>query len=299
MTRTNLSPFDARSVPFTAKDLLVAYDFSSAADTSLKYAVMLSRQFGSFVHLITVQTPKDYADALEGGSYALETSRRDIQSELSHVEERLKTAGIRSDAIRRIGNVSDNIVGATFELKPDLLMFGAFGHSASDRAQLGSTAEHLLRTAGCPAFVIGPRALVAEPEAPPITHILCATTSLESPDDIVLFAGHIAAEMKAHLELLHAVDPAQQDLPRQHHEQLCEKWSHKLRQQNISVSWTLLYGPPEQVISARATEAKASLILFALHRRGSHMIDCPDGVVSAAIRQAQCPVMTVPLGLPL
>jgi hypothetical protein len=26
------------------------------------------------------------------------------------------------------------------------------------------------------------------------------------------------------------------------------------------------------------------------------MVDCPDGVVSATIRNADCPVMTVPLG---
>jgi nucleotide-binding universal stress UspA family protein len=299
MTRTNLSSFNAKSVPFAAKELLVADDFSSAADTALKYAVMLSKRFGSFVHLVSVQTPKDYADALEGGSYAMETSQRDIQSELAQVKRHLEAAGIQSDANRRIGNVSDSIVGLTLELKPDLLMFGAFGHSATDRLQLGSTAEHLLRVVGCPALVIGPHAIVTEPEARPIQHILCATTSLESPDDIVLFAGHLADQMKAHLELFHAVDPAQQDLPNQDYENRCEEWSRRLRQQNISVSWTLLHGAAEQLISARAMETNASLILFALHRRGSHMIDCPDGVVSAAIRQAHCPVMTVPMGLPL
>ena len=37
---------------------------------------------------------------------------------------------------------------------------------------------------------------------------------------------------------------------------------------------------------------RPSLILFGLHRSGNQMIDCPDGVVSATIRQAPCPVMT-------
>ena len=41
----------------------------------------------------------------------------------------------------------------------------------------------------------------------------------------------------------------------------------------------------------------SSLILFGLHRSGNRMIDCPDGVVSATIRQAHCPVMTVPPNL--
>lgn len=299
MKRTDVSPVDAKSAPFSAKRLLVAYDFSSAADTALKYAVLMSKRFGSFVHLVSVQPPKDYAEALAGGSYAMQTSRRDMQSELSLLRKRLDAAGIQNDAIQRIGNVSDNIVGVALELKPDLLMFGAFGHSASDRAQLGSTAEHLLRTVDCPAFVIGPHAIVADPEGLSIQRILCATASFESGDDIVQFACGLAAQMKAHLEFVQAVGAAQQDLQNRRHDDLRERWSRKLRHRNISVSWTLLHGPPEQVISERAKEAKAFLILFPVHRRGSHMIDCPDGVVSAAIRQAHCPVMTVPMGLPL
>ncbi len=48
------------------------------------------------------------------------------------------------------------------------------------------------------------------------------------------------------------------------------------------------------MLAQHAIESKASLILFGLHRSGNQMIDCPDGVVSDTIRQAPCPVMTVP-----
>jgi hypothetical protein len=73
-----------------------------------------------------------------------------------------------------------------------------------------------------------------------------------------------------------------------------EAWSNELRQRGVSVSWTVVHGRADEAIAARAAESKSSLILFDLHRSGRRMIDCPDGVVSATIRRAHCPVITVP-----
>ena len=90
------------------------------------------------------------------------------------------------------------------------------------------------------------------------------------------------------------VDPTQRDVRHRHYEQRCEEWRTKLRDRGVKVTWSVLYGRADKMIAERATESKASLILFGLHRSGNQMIDCPDGVVSATIRQAPCPVMTVP-----
>jgi nucleotide-binding universal stress UspA family protein len=297
MRQETTLPAYAESIHYDLKELLVAYDFSEAADSSLKYAVMLSRRFGSFIHLIGVQSPSDYSSALESGPFAMEMSQRDLQFSLQGIEERLRAEGIWSDSVRRIGNVSDTIEGVVLEHTPDLLLLGAFGYGPVDRPRLGSTAEHLLRTVRCPVLVLGPNALLHDREAPPIQRILCATTSLEAPDEFLCFAGHFATQTGASLELVHAADAAQKDVPRKHHEQRCEEWSSKLHDRGITVSWTVVYGRPDEAISARAVESRASLILFGLHRSGNHMIDCPDGVVSGAIRGAHCPVMTVPSNL--
>lgn len=287
--------FNARSVEYALHTLLVADDFSIAADTALKYAVMFARRFGSRIHLISVQTPTDLAEALEGGSFAIETSQDNAKTSLARIQMHLKESGIQSNAIRRVGNPSDILLEYAAELKPDLLLFGAYGYSPSDRPRLGSTAGHLLRTMRCPAFVVGPHANVNEPEAPSFHHILCATTSLESPDDVVGFAAQFAQEMRSRLELLHVIDPVHRSQPRQRYEEWCEAWCKQLRRQNLSASWTVLHGEPGELMPQRATEANASLVIFALHRRGSQMIDCPDGVVSRVIHQAHCPVMTVPV----
>jgi nucleotide-binding universal stress UspA family protein len=259
---------------------------------------MFAKRFGSHIHLISVQTPIDFAEALEGGSYAIKTSEENARTSLAHIQAKLKASGIESDAIRRVGNASDTLWKYAAELKPDLLLFGAYGYSPSDRPGLGSTAEHLLRTVRCPAFVVGPHAKVSELETPSLHRILCAITSLESPDNIVDFSAHFAKRMRSHVEFIHVVNPIHQGQLREHYEEWCEDWCRKLRRRSISASWTLLYGQPEEAIAQRAAEAEVSLIIFGLHRRGSQMIDCPDGVVSSTIHQAYCPIMTVPMESP-
>ena len=294
MTQNIPLPVFAESIHYDLKELLVAYDFSEAAESSLKYAVMFSKKFGSFVHLIGVQSPAEYASALEAGPLAMQMSQRDFQSDLKSIEERLRGDGIWSDSVRRIGNVSDTIEGAILERTPDLLLLGAFGYGRIDRLRLGSTAEHLLRTARCPVFVLGPNALLRDREAPPIKSILCAMTSIESPDDILSFAGHFAAQMGATLELVHAMDPTHKHVPHKVNEQRCAEWAGKLGDRGIMVSWTVVHGRADEAIAIRAAKSKSSLILLGLHRSGNQAIDCADGVVSATIREARCPVMTVP-----
>jgi nucleotide-binding universal stress UspA family protein len=291
MKKNTTLPVYAESVQYDLKELLVAYDFSAAADSSLKYAVMLSKRFGSFIHLIGVQSPAEYSSALEAGPLAMEMSQRDLQFGLQEVEQRLRAEGIRSDSVRRIGNISDTIEGAILEHTPDLLLLGAYGYGPIDRSRLGSTAEHLLRTVRCPVFIVGPNALLRDREASPVKRILCPTSSLDTTDSIFCFAGHLAGQTGAHLELAYVVDPTQKDVrPRQR----CEEWTTELRERGVKVTWTVLYGRAGAMLAQHATESKASLILFGLHRSGNQMIDCPDGVVSATIRQAPCPVMTVP-----
>jgi nucleotide-binding universal stress UspA family protein len=298
MTQNTTFSTYAESIHYDLKELLVAYDFSQAAESSLKYAVMLSKRFGSFIHLIGVQTPADYSSALEAGPLAVKTSQRDLQFGLQEVEEHLRAKGIWSDSVRRIGNISDALEGVILEHTPDLLLLGAYGYGPIDRPQLGSTAEHLLRTVRCPVLVVGPNALLREHEAPPIERILYPTSSLDLPDNIFCFAGHLVGQMGAHLELVYVVDPTQKDMRHKHHEKGCEEWTTELRERGVKVTWTVLYGRADTMLAQHATELKASLILFGLHRSGNHMIDCPDGVVSGTIRQAPCPVITVPPALP-
>jgi nucleotide-binding universal stress UspA family protein len=294
MAQNSAVPALAEPTHYDLNDLLVAYDFSEAADAALKYAKMLAQRFGSFIHLLGVQTPTEYSRALEGGPLAMELSERNLQLGLKLLEEHLRSEGIWSDSLRRIGNVADTVEGSILERRTDLLVIGAFGYGRIDRPRLGSTAEHLLRIVRCPVLVIGPHALPGGRDAPPIKRILCAMTTVEPPDNTLPFAGHLAAQMGASLEVVHVIDPTYKHVPRKESERRCEAWAVQLRERGVPVAWTVIHGQIDQAIAARAATSKSSLILFGLHRIGNKTVDCADGVVSATIREAHCPVMTVP-----
>jgi nucleotide-binding universal stress UspA family protein len=278
-------------------DLLVAYDFSEAAETALKYAAMLAKRFGSFVHLVGVQNPAEYASSLDAGILGMKQSQHDLEFGLSGVEEGLKAADIPCDSTRRIGNVSDSIEGVVLDHRPDLLLFGAFGYGPLDRRHLGSTAEHLLRTCRCPSLVIGPQALLRGREAVPFKRILCATNSIDDSDVTCRLAGDLTEQMGAQLELLQVVDLDQTADSRKRDAERCEEWVNALQKRGMTVRFTVKYGRPDLQIAAHASQSKSSVILFGLHRRGNGMVDCPDGVVSATIREAHCPVITFPSAL--
>ena len=221
--------------------------------------------------------------------------QEDILRAFDHVEKHLRAKGIPCDSAQRVGEVSDVLEAATLESKTDLLLLGAFGHGPTDRPQLGSTAEHMLRAARCPMLTIGPHAIRLADTSPKIDRLVCVTSSTVDDHEVLAFSGRLTAAMHGHLELLHVVDPEHRAVSCEDHERLCETRSRALRDHGIDVSWTLLYGPPDQVIPARAAELKASLILWGIGRPGNQEA-ASTRVTFDTIRKAHCPVLTVPSG---
>jgi nucleotide-binding universal stress UspA family protein len=158
-------------------DLLVAYDFSVAAGTALEYAAELSKHLGSTVHLISVETPAEYTRIIATEPRVREHVQEEVRCAFDNIEKRLRAKGVPCDSAYRVGDVSDVLQAATLENKTDLLLLGAFGHGPTDRKQLGSTAEHILRLAHCPVLTIGPDAAHHPACSPKIDHLVCVTNS--------------------------------------------------------------------------------------------------------------------------
>ena len=295
MTRTAALPELTTTVDAAFSDLLVAYDFSAAAETALQYAAELSKHLGSTVHLISVETPAEYTRIMATEPRVREHVQEDVRRAFDNIEKRLRAKRIPCDSAHRVGNVSDVLEGAILEGKTDLLLLGAFGHGPTDRAQLGSTAEHILRAVHCPVLTIGPHALQDVEALPKIDRLLCVTNSMVDDHELLALSGRLAAAVHGRLELLYVVDPEHRALYCEDHERLCEIRSRTLRDHGVPVNWTLLYGPSDQVIAARAAESKASLILLGIGRPGSQEATARHAAIDT-IRKAHCPVLTVPSG---
>ena len=293
MTHTAAFPELTNAVDHGFTDLLVAYDFSAAAETALEYAAELSHHCGSTIHLISIETPPEHIRVMNTEPRVREHVHDDVQRAFEHIEKRLWAKGIPCDSAHRIGEVSDTLEGAILEGKTDLLLLGAFGHGPTDRKQLGSTAEHILRVARCPVLTIGPHAVRHTETPPKVDRLVCVTNPAIDDHQFLIFGGKLGAAVHGCLEILHVVDPEDRAYCKEL-ERHCETRSRMLRAHGIDVSWTLLYGTPEVVIPARAAELKAGLILIGIDRTGSQAERDLNPAVIAAIRTAHCPVLVMP-----
>ncbi|MDQ3198721.1 MAG: universal stress protein [Verrucomicrobiota bacterium] len=139
------------------KKILVPTDFSDPSENAIRYALCLAKHFDAEITLLTVMETKSIGGAVAVSALladsaaerkAAKTKLRALSS-LVQMEERpeIKTS-------IRTGVAAGEIVAEAKKLKTDLIVIATHGYTGWKHACLGSTAEHVVRTAPCPVFVV-------------------------------------------------------------------------------------------------------------------------------------------------
>ena len=141
------------------KNVLVATDFSEAADAALAYGRALARAFGATLHVLHVAD--DMYMRLGGDAYAavLPELQEDVERQAKDRLARLlidddsmplptKSAVITADA------TAPAIVNFAAKAGIDLIVVGTHGRSAVAHLLMGSVAERVVRTARCPVLTV-------------------------------------------------------------------------------------------------------------------------------------------------
>lgn len=144
----------------TVNRILVPTDFSETADKALAYAKELASKLGASLHLVHVYSdpyavaacaPEVYAPVpAEVRQRALEEVRERLFERLDADEEQ-RFRGSRG-VVR--GLVAPQIVDYAVTQDIDLIVMGTHGRRGVAHLLLGSVAEHVVRTAGCPVLTI-------------------------------------------------------------------------------------------------------------------------------------------------
>ena len=137
------------------KKILVATDFSDASDEALAQAIELGKQVGAAMEIVHVRElgsgefpfgplyPKDAAGVI---AYAdLELARR---------RDRAVSAGLQCHHRCLEGTAASEIVRRAEETTADLIVVGTHGRRGLAHALLGSVAERVVQTAGCPVLTV-------------------------------------------------------------------------------------------------------------------------------------------------
>ena len=140
------------------KKILVATDFSEAADAALTYGRALARAFGARLHVLHVVD--DMYLRLEGDANAavLPELQQDVER---RAQERLDAllvdddpAPLPVDPIIREGAAAHEIVNYAKGADIDLIVVGTHGRGAMAHLMMGSVAERIVRTASCPVLTV-------------------------------------------------------------------------------------------------------------------------------------------------
>jgi len=140
------------------KKILVATDFSEAADAALSYGRALARAFGARLHVLHVVD--DMYLRLGGDAYAavLPELQQDVERQARVQLDALVVDNdpvpLPTDLIIREGAAAPEIVKYAADADIDLIVVGTHGHGAVAHLLMGSVAERVVRTARCPVLTV-------------------------------------------------------------------------------------------------------------------------------------------------
>jgi nucleotide-binding universal stress UspA family protein len=139
--------------------ILVPVDFSGHAERAFEYAAMLGRQFDASLELVHV------VDAYSSASWGSEVCNPNIQElmedliadahdRLRHIRDLAATEGDRVELAVLTGPPAQAIVDRAEIGSCDLIVMGTHGRTGIAHALMGSVAERVVRSAGCPVITV-------------------------------------------------------------------------------------------------------------------------------------------------
>jgi nucleotide-binding universal stress UspA family protein len=183
------------------KNIMLATDFSYAAEKALRYAIEIAGRYTALLHVVHVSGPPVYSYAPAAAWPKLaEEDRAFREKAKENLEEQLKSVPHRM--IFQDGDVWEVLSNLIREKQADLLIVGTHGRSGIEKALLGSVAEKIFRQATCPVLTVGPQAEVRSRHTAALSRIMYATNFSAESLVAVPYAISLAREHRAHLILL-------------------------------------------------------------------------------------------------
>jgi nucleotide-binding universal stress UspA family protein len=136
------------------KKILHANDGSEPAFHALAIALEMARQDNSELHMICVEEIDYMPEFIEEIREETGTAARRFHKVLQRARDMASKRQVKLHAHVVAGHPVRDIVELADELKADLLVIGARGHSALYERLIGSRADRIMQLAHCPVLVV-------------------------------------------------------------------------------------------------------------------------------------------------
>jgi nucleotide-binding universal stress UspA family protein len=134
--------------------ILQANDGSEHAFHALSLALLIAKQNNSELHMISVEEIDYMPEFLEEVREESGTAARRFHGVLKRARAMAEAAGVRLLTHVVTGHPVRDVVMLAADLKVDLLVIGATGHSALYERMVGSRADRIVQLAQCPVLVV-------------------------------------------------------------------------------------------------------------------------------------------------
>lgn len=134
--------------------ILHANDGSEHAFQALALAIALAKQNSSELHMVSVEEIDYMPEFIEGVRQETGTAARRFHKVHQRARAMAEECGVHLHTHVVAGHPVRDIVELAKELKADLLVIGATGHSAIYERMIGSRADRLVQLAPCPVLIV-------------------------------------------------------------------------------------------------------------------------------------------------
>lgn len=283
-------------------------DFSAFSEHALKYAMILAAQYNARLQVAHVMPPLPPSSVNELAAASRTLSKKNLNAMI----ERCRVSGTDvSAALVESAEPAARILELADSFNADLIVTGSHGRTGYQRVLVGSVVEALLHKSTRPILTI-PCHLEARPGAvAPFVRIVCAVDFAHASLNALAQALALAEEADGHLTVLHVIDmpPELQHAPqppdcditgiRAEAEAVCRTRLRSLIPKGAhdycTIDVAVLEGGVSRQILRMAADRRADLIVLGVHGRDVFDLAFFGSNSRDIIRQAHCPVLTVPV----
>lgn len=288
--------------------ILCPIDFSTFSERALEYAMKLAVWYDAKLQVVHVMPlmPRSTANALAA------TSRHVTARNLHATIERVRLPGAKVSAeLIESAEPAARILEAADGFDADLIVTGSHGRTGYHRVLMGSVVEALLHKSPRPVLTIPSHAEPRPGSSITFSRILCAVDFSDPSLNALAHALSIAEEADGQLTLLHVIEipPELAHVPkgpdfdvawiRAEAEAACRTKLQALIPEHArdycTIETAVLEGGVSRQIIRMAEDRQANLIVLGVHSRNAFDLAFFGSNSKDVIRQAHCPVLTVPV----
>ena len=134
--------------------ILHANDGSDHAFHALALALKIAKQTGAELHMVSVEEISYLPETIEEVREETGVAARRFHTVVNRAREMAEQTQVKLKTHVLTGHPVRDIVDLAGDLKADLLVVGASGHSALYDRMLGSRADRLVHLSPCPVLVV-------------------------------------------------------------------------------------------------------------------------------------------------